>query len=101
MAEGRRESLRVNLDMEEVAESFPKVLPFTFVAMMWTWIVGAYGLSLLWLALPILALWLMWKEQTRLVVAGLAHEVNARLHRQRAFRQAESSEWLNFFVNRW
>lgn len=89
------------VDIEKAAESFPRVWLFTLAAMSWTWIVGAYGLSLFWLTMPILILWLIWKEQTRLVVVQLANEVNNRLHRQRAFRQAESAEWLNALINRW
>ena len=86
---------------QSVANRAPRLLQFGIVAVVWSYVVGAFGLSFLWLVLPGIILWLVWREQRQLVVDGLVNEISQRLFRQRAFRKAESAEWVNIIVNRW
>ena len=47
-----------------------------------------------------LAIW-QWHEKLVLIQDFAYREAESHQHRKKAFENAETAEWLNFFVNRW
>ncbi|XP_065198290.1 uncharacterized protein LOC135829831 [Sycon ciliatum] len=86
---------------QNVIKRAPYFIPAGFAALIWAYVVGAFGLSLLWLVVPVVVMWLVLREQYLALIENLVYEVSTRVFRQRAFRKAESAEWANILLNRW
>lgn len=65
------------------------------------YILGRFDFS--WTVLIILctiASW-QWHEKSLLIQGFAYREAEIHQHRKKAFEDAETAEWLNFFLNRW
>ncbi|KAL5008759.1 hypothetical protein ScPMuIL_014340 [Solemya velum] len=65
------------------------------------WFLGTYAFSFLWVFMLTAVLFFVWKSKlTRLITKHLERE-ETNIHRKRALKQSETTEWLNFLINRW
>ncbi|XP_052272099.1 extended synaptotagmin-1-like isoform X2 [Dreissena polymorpha] len=66
-----------------------------------SWFLGAMNCSFLWVFAMIFGLFIVWKTRLRDVVEKNLEWHRERFHRKRALKQEETTEWLNFLINRW
>lgn len=66
-----------------------------------SWLLGAFGFSFLWVFLLSAILFTVWKTQVTQLVRRHLQLEEVIVHRKRALRNSETTEWLNFIINRW
>ena len=65
------------------------------------WILGFFEFSFFWaFGLIVLTFLIWWSKVLALTEQCIKHR-EVLIHRKRALRQSETSEWLNFVINRW
>ena len=92
--------------VDEEFHKFCKLHTFRLSCAVSVFIILAYILGRLdfsWtviIMLCTLAIW-QWHEKLLLIQGFAYREAEIHQHRKKAFENAETAEWLNFFVNRW
>lgn len=66
-----------------------------------SWIFGALGLSFIWTLGLIAILFSIWRTKLFNLIRRILDLEQLSIHRKRALRQNETTEWLNFLFNRW
>lgn len=65
------------------------------------WIFGRLGLGLVWLVPFLVFVFSWWNRTSSEILETTSRLADIQAHRERAFKNAETAEWLNFIVNRW
>ena len=65
------------------------------------WVLGTWEFSFLWIFLLILLTFAIWYSKVISLTERFIKYKELLVHRKRALRQSETSEWLNFIINRW
>jgi Ca2+-dependent lipid-binding protein len=65
------------------------------------WIFGRIGFSVIWLAPVPLFIFSWWDPTSSLTFEAAPRVADIQARRERAFKNAETAEWLNFILNRW
>ena len=92
--------------VDEEFHKFCKLHTFRLACAITVFIIVAFALGKLgfsWSVLVILcslAIW-QWHEKLELIQSFAYREAEIQEHRKKAFDNAETVEWLNFFLNRW
>ena len=88
----------------QVSRQNQQLLLYLFVTAVITtaWVLGMFGVSFLWTFGLIVLTFVIWKAKViNLTEEHIRHE-EAVIHRKRALKgHCETSEWLNFLINRW
>ncbi|XP_064601756.1 uncharacterized protein LOC135467816 isoform X3 [Liolophura sinensis] len=66
-----------------------------------SWLLGTFEFSFLWVFLLSAILFTVWKTQVTQLVRRHLQLEEVMVHRKRALRNSETTEWLNFIINRW
>ena len=66
-----------------------------------SWFLGLIQASFLWIFLIILILFLLWRTKIFAITEEFIRHKELQLHRKKALRQCETSEWLNFIIHKW
>lgn len=66
-----------------------------------SWLFGTLGLSFIWTLSLIAILFSIWKTKLFNLIRRILDLEQLSIHRKRALRQNETTEWLNFLFNRW
>ena len=80
-----------------------QLVVYIFVSFVITcaWLLGFFDFSFLWVfGLIVLTFLVWWGKVMSLTEQHIKHK-EVLVHRKRALRQMETSEWLNFVINRW
>ena len=99
-----KESKSVN--MEEDMKAFRgkyyfRLLVSTTIFIILAWVFGRFGLGLMWLVPFLILVFSWWNRTSSEIIETSARLADIQAHRERAFKNAETAEWLNFIVNRW
>lgn len=65
------------------------------------WVLGTFQMAFYWTFLLSGIIFVIWRTKLRQILRNKIFAVECLIHRKRALRQNESSEWLNFILNRW
>lgn len=65
------------------------------------WVLGTFQMAFYWTFLLSGIIFVVWRTKLRQILRNKIFAVECLIHRKRALRQNESSEWLNFILNRW
>ena len=65
------------------------------------WVLGSYNASSVWIFALLAWVILWWKSTATRAIDLAAREAEIDKRRERAFSSAETTEWLNFMINRW
>lgn len=65
------------------------------------WLFGSLGFSVVWLTIPLALIFSWWNRTSSEVIETATRLADIQAHRERAFKNPETAEWLNFIVNRW
>nr|XP_022329862.1 tricalbin-3-like isoform X4 [Crassostrea virginica] len=71
------------------------------VAILTAWALGCFQMAFYWTFLLCGFIFVVWRTKLRQILRNKIFAVECLIHRKRALRQNESSEWLNFILNRW
>ena len=74
---------------------------FVCVMLLVAWLLGSCGASFFWVFFLIALTFAVWWNKVMGLLDRHLREQELVLHRRRALRQSETSEWLNFIINRW
>ncbi|XP_048580326.1 tricalbin-1 [Nematostella vectensis] len=74
---------------------------FVIALLSLTWLLGAYGFSYLWCLFIIPLLFTIWYRKNCRILEDRVREAEIKVHRRKALRDEETTEWLNFILNRW
>lgn len=66
-----------------------------------SWFLGAFGFSYLWCFFLIPLYFTVWYRKNSKIIDERVREAELYVHRKKALRNEESTEWLNFILNRW
>lgn len=108
---GGRKSQRLkeelgNSDAEKAAKAArenQQLVIYLFVAsvIILAWVLGSLHCSFLWTFFLIVLTFMVWWNKVLLLTEKYIKEKEMLVHRRRALRQSETTEWLNFIINRW
>ena len=102
--DGAKESKSVNMEEDMKAfrgKHYLRLVVSTAGFVVFAWIFGRLGFGVVWLA-PFLVLVFSWWNRTSSEVLETATRLaDIQAQRERAFKNTETAEWLNFIVNRW
>lgn len=65
------------------------------------WVLGTFQMAFYWTFLLSGIIFVIWRTKLRQILRNKIFALECLIHRKRALRQNESSEWLNFILNRW
>lgn len=65
------------------------------------WVLGTMQMEFYWTFLLSGMIFVVWRTKLKQILRNKIFAVECLIHRKRALRQNESSEWLNFILNRW
>ena len=65
------------------------------------WIFGRIGFSVIWLAPFLVFVFSWWNRTSSEILETTTRLADIQARRERAFKNAETAEWLNFILNRW
>lgn len=71
------------------------------VVILTAWALGCFQMAFYWTFLLCGFIFVVWRTKLRQILRNKIFAVECLIHRKRALRQNESSEWLNFILNRW
>ena len=66
-----------------------------------SWVLGYMEFSFLWTFILIVFTFLVWWGKVMTLTEEHLKYHETLLHRKRALRHSETTEWLNFIINRW
>jgi len=66
-----------------------------------TWLLGAFGFSYLWCVFLIPLFFTVTYRKNSRIIEGKIKEAEIYVHQRKALRDEETTEWLNFILNRW
>lgn len=66
-----------------------------------TWLLGAFGFSYLWCVFLIPFYFTVLYRKNSRIIEGKVKEAEIHVHQRKALRNEETTEWLNFILNRW
>ena len=102
----KKEEHLVDEEQERVAKTRrenQQLIIYIFVAFViaTAWILGFFEFSFLWVFGLIAITFLIWWGKVLSLTEQCIKQREVLIHRKRALRQSETSEWLNFVINRW
>ncbi|KXJ28222.1 tricalbin-1 [Exaiptasia diaphana] len=65
------------------------------------WFLGAFGFSYLWCVFLIPLYFTVFYRKNSRIIEGRVKEAEIYVHQKKALRDEETTEWLNFILNRW
>lgn len=65
------------------------------------WVLGYLGFSFAWVVLLFILLYAVWRSKVIRLSGEMLQHAYLLAHRKRALRGCETTEWLNFLLNRW
>lgn len=65
------------------------------------WCLGTWQLSFFWVFCLVVIIFFIWKGKVLSLTEQYIKEKAVLIHRKRALRHNETTEWLNFIINRW
>ncbi|XP_061173076.1 uncharacterized protein LOC133182305 isoform X2 [Saccostrea echinata] len=86
------------------ADTISQLMGLYFVvvlAISTSWVLGTLQMAFYWTFLLFGVIFVVWRTKLRQILRNKIFAVECLIHRKRALRQDESSEWLNFILNRW
>ena len=94
------------VNMEEDMKAFRGKHYFRLVVstagfVVFAWIFGRFGFGIMWLVPFLVILFSWWNRTSSEVLETATRLADIQAHRERAFKNTETAEWLNFIVNRW
>jgi Ca2+-dependent lipid-binding protein len=80
-----------------------QMLIYLFVSLMLIgcWILGLLGASFFWVFGVMVLTFAVWRSKVMVLLERQLKQQELMVHRRRALRQSETTEWLNFIINRW
>jgi len=80
-----------------------QIIVYLFVAasIISAWFLGSWGFSFLWVFGVVALVFIVWKGKVLVLTEQFLKVKEIEVHRRRALRQSETTEWLNFIINRW
>lgn len=88
-------------ESQKAVTSFMGMYLIVAFVVAFSWLLGYFDFSFLWVFISIASLFIIWKAKIGKVIAQHLSNEEATLYRKRAFRQNETAEWFNFLLNRW
>ena len=65
------------------------------------WLIGYYQYSTVLLGIVLIAMFLIWKEQSKKIELSTQQEIEMKVRRRKAMQLSETAEWVNLALNRW
>lgn len=65
------------------------------------WCLGTWQQSFFWVFCLVVVIFFVWKGKVLSLTEQYIKEKTLLMHRKRALRNNETTEWLNFIINRW
>ncbi|CAG5128726.1 unnamed protein product, partial [Candidula unifasciata] len=87
-------------ESQKAVTSFMGMYLIVAFTVAFSWLLGYFDFSFLWVFISIASLFIVWKTKIGKVIAQHLSNEEATLYRKRAFRQNETAEWFNFLLNR-
>ena len=87
----------------QVSRENQQMIIYIIVALViaFSWLLGSLKFSFVWVFLLIMVVFVLWWGKViRLTEEHIRH-AELSVHRKRALQHSETSEWLNFIINRW
>jgi len=78
-----------------------RVYLFVVAALVTSWLLGLYQFSFFWIFIVVFLTFAVWKSKVLSLTERFLRQYELLLQRKRALSQHETSEWLNFVINRW
>ena len=80
-----------------------QLIIYLFVAsvLIVAWLLGSLQFSFVWVFFLMALTFMVWWGKVFSLTERYIKEKEILVHRRRALRQSETSEWLNFVINRW
>ena len=73
------------------------LLIFTILA----WVLGRIEASIVWIFALLVWIFLWWNNNATRIIELAVEEAENDTRKQRALKNAETAEWVNFLLNRW
>lgn len=74
---------------------------FVSIIIIVSWLLGTWNMSFVWAFFLVFVTFLVWRTKVLSLTEEYIHQQEIFIHRKRALRQSETTEWLNFILNRW
>lgn len=74
---------------------------FAIALLSLAWFLGAFGFSYLWCVFLIPLYFTVFYRKNSRIIEGRVKEAEIYVHQKKALRDEETTEWLNFILNRW
>ncbi|XP_046860503.1 uncharacterized protein PYUK71.03c-like isoform X2 [Xenia sp. Carnegie-2017] len=91
----------VDDDMKTFAKHNARLTVSTAIFLILAWIFGSFGIGFIWLIPFLFLVFTWWNRTSAHVLKTSMRFAEMQAHRERAFQNAETAEWLNFVINRW
>lgn len=99
---GKSKSVNAEEDMKAFrGKHYFRLVVSTAGFVILAWIFGRFGLGLVWLVPFLVLVFSWWNRTSSEILETTSRLADIQAHRERAFKNAETAEWLNFIVNRW
>ena len=76
-------------------------MALTTSAFILAWLIGYYQYSTILLGIVLIAMFLIWKEQSKKIELATQQEIEMKVRRRKAMQLSETAEWVNLALNRW
>ena len=68
---------------------------------MMSWLIGYLQYSFAVLFILLVAMVIIWRDQSRKIVRDVEQETEIRVKRKKTLQHSETAEWVNLAINRW
>lgn len=100
--EKEQESVNMQGDMKTFrAKHYFRLVVATAGFVVTAWLLGRLGCGLFWMVPFLVFIFSWWNRTSSEILETTVRLAEIESHRMKAFKNAETAEWLNFIVNRW
>ena len=100
--EKEQESVNMQGDMKTFrAKHYFRLVVATAGFVVTAWLLGRLGCGLFWMVPFLVFIFSWWNRTSSEILETTVRLAEMESHRMKAFKNAETAEWLNFIVNRW
>lgn len=71
------------------------------VGLILAWAIGYYQWSVVFIAIMVAVIVLIWSDQSKKIVLETEQAVEVKLRRKKTLQLSETAEWVNLALNRW
>ena len=95
-------SVNMEEDMKNVrANHYFRLVVAISSFLVMAWLFGRLGCSVFWLLPFLIIMFSWWNRKSAEILETAVRLAEIEAHREKAFKNAETAEWLNFVINRW